>query len=74
LCDSRKRTSQSDNGAFRGDDEDNTKEEEVYQDLCAIQNRISNRREQVAIYKFCYGLKFLKQILAFMRKYVVSLV
>lgn len=41
--------SQSDNAAFRGDDDDNAKEEEVYQDLCAIQNSISNRREQVSI-------------------------
>ena len=45
----RSSASQSDNAAFRGDDDDNTKEEEVYQDLCAIQNSISNRREQVSI-------------------------
>lgn len=39
--------SQSDNAAFRCDDEDNTKEEEVYQDLCAIQNSIARHRDQV---------------------------
>lgn len=39
--------SQSDNAAFRCDDEDNTKEEEVYQDLCAIQSSIARTRDQV---------------------------
>lgn len=41
--------SQSDNAAFRCDDEDNTKEEEVYQDLCAIQSSIARTRDQVFI-------------------------
>lgn len=40
--------SQSDNAAFHCDDEDNTKEEEVYQDLCSIQSSIA-RRQQVFI-------------------------
>lgn len=41
--------SESDNAAFRCDDEDNTKEEEVYQDLCAIQSSIARNRDQVFI-------------------------
>jgi hypothetical protein len=45
-----KSASQSDNAAFRGDDDENTKEEEVYQDLCAIQNSIASRREQVFMF------------------------
>lgn len=43
----KKSASQSDNAAFRGDDDDNSKEEEVYQDLCAIQSSIASRRDQV---------------------------
>jgi hypothetical protein len=39
---------QSDNAAFDCNDEENTKEEEVYQDLCAIQNNIA--RNQVHRY------------------------
>lgn len=44
---------QSDNAAFDCNDEENTKEEEVYQDLCAIQNNIA--RNQVE----CYSMLFL---------------
>jgi len=44
--------SQSDNAAFHCDDEDNTKEEEVYQDLCAIQSSIARNSNQVFI-DFC---------------------
>jgi hypothetical protein len=35
---------QSDNAAFDCNDEENTKEEEVYQDLCAIQNNIARNQ------------------------------
>lgn len=57
LCDASS-ASQSDNAAFRCDDEDNTKEEEVYQDLCAIQSSIARNREQVFI-KFCRNSYFI---------------
>jgi hypothetical protein len=38
--------SQSDNAAFRCDDEDNIREEDVYQDLCAIQSSIARERSR----------------------------
>lgn len=46
--------SQSDNAAFRCDDEDNTKEEEVYQDLCAIQSSIARTRESQVFLHFFF--------------------
>jgi hypothetical protein len=54
----------SDNAAFNCDDEENTKEEEVYQDLCAITNNI-NAKNQVLdsvfmnVFFFCYCLHLL---------------
>ncbi|XP_070493518.1 protein vav isoform X2 [Chironomus tepperi] len=39
---------QSDNAAFDCNDEENTKEEEVYQDLCAIQNNIARNQRASA--------------------------
>lgn len=49
----------ADNAAFECNDEENTKEEEVYQDLCAIQNNIVRNQVFLLLFIICFFFRIL---------------